>query len=567
LSEEKKHLNGLRWRLTAMRRLWAPGAQPSQTFLEPDRILREPEGKVDVPGAGAEVGPVFDVRGWALFPDSPTAQVEIRLGGRSLGRARLGHPRPDVRLHWEAEYAGSSGFRLTVDLAEEGVPKGAAELEVIATSIEGEELRIDPIPIEVDPRPEKKRARIEAPPLRTAFQDSPTRPHVLVVTHQLNLGGAQLYLLDLLKEMVRGGLASFTVLSPLDGEVRKEIEALGIPVHISSLVPYDDPSSHIGRLEEMIAWMEGREFDAVLVNTATMLASPGAEAAELLGLPVLWAIHESFPLTTLWADASPEIEERIAVAMRNSSALIFEAEATQRLYEPLAGSDRCVTLPYGLDLEPIDAARRDFDPAERRRAAGIPADAEVVTCIGTVEPRKAQLMLAHAFDVIASRHPAAHLVFVGGRDDLDSEYLTEAIEHSKARERMRLIPVTPDVEEWYGMADLLVSASDVESLPRTVLQAMAWETPVLATDVFGLPELITDGETGWLCQPRDLEALSEGLDRALSSSPEERARIARRSRALVEDRHSLPKYARAVSNILQDAIKNKRRSIKEAKTG
>jgi glycosyltransferase involved in cell wall biosynthesis len=100
------------------------------------------------------------------------------------------------------------------------------------------------------------------------------------------------------------------------------------------------------------------------------------------------------------------------------------------------------------------------------------------------------------------------------------------------------------------MADLLVCASDVESLPRTVLEAMAWETPVLATDVFGLPELITDGETGWLCQPRDLEALAEGLDRALSSSPEERAAVARAARALVAERHSLPRYGRQIAELL-----------------
>ena len=69
------------------------------------------------------------------------------------------------------------------------------------------------------------------------------------------------------------------------------------------------------------------------------------------------------------------------------------------------------------------------------------------------------------------------------------------------------------------MSDLLVCASDVESLPRTVLEAMAWELPVLATAVYGLPELIDDGETGWLCAPRDVDALADGLRRALATEP------------------------------------------------
>ena len=109
------------------------------------------------------------------------------------------------------------------------------------------------------------------------------------------------------------------------------------------------------------------------------------------------------------------------------------------------------------------------------------------------------------------------------------------------------------MQPWYGLADILVCASDVESLPRTVLEAMAWETPVLATEVFGLPELIEDGETGWLCAPRDIEALADSLDRALSSSPAERARIGAAARVLVQERHSLPEYGRQVGDLLTQA--------------
>lgn len=537
-----------------MRRLWSRGTEPGQPFVEIDRVLREPDGNLDLPGDGTRVGRILDVQGWALFPESPTARVEVSLSGRPLGRARLGHPRPDVAARWHVEHADSSGFQLTESLVDLGVPKGEAVIEVVATSLDGDLLRLDPVVVEIDPKPKKKRAKLPPPPLQTAHQSSSTRPHVLAVTHQLNLGGAQLYLLDLLKEMVQGNLASFTLVSTMDGELREDVEALGIPVHITSPSDFDNLGSHIGRIEEMVCWMEGREFDAVLVNTATLLATPGAEAAEAVGLPVLWAIHESFPPSQLWAGVAPEVEEKIAAAMAGSAALIFEADATRHLYEPVAGAERCHTIPYGLDFAPIDASRRDFDGAEARRKAGIPADAELVVCIGTIEPRKAQLMLAEAFELIARRHPSAHLAFVGGRDDFHTETLQEYIDRFEAGDRIKLIPITPKVDRWYGMADLYVSASDIESLPRTVLEAMAWETPVLATNVFGLPELITDGETGWLCEPRDLRALADGLERALSSSPEERREIGRRSRALVQERHSLPNYAQEISRLLRDAL-------------
>ena len=104
------------------------------------------------------------------------------------------------------------------------------------------------------------------------------------------------------------------------------------------------------------------------------------------------------------------------------------------------------------------------------------------------------------------------------------------------------------------MADVLVCASDIESTPRTVLEAMAWETPVLGTRVFGLPELIDDGETGWLCQPRDLPALAAGLDRVLSLPAEERQRVGAAGRPLVAERHSLKRYGEEIAALLQKAV-------------
>ena len=223
-------------------------------------------------------------------------------------------------------------------------------------------------------------------------------------------------------------------------------------------------------------------------------------------------------------------------------------------------------LPYGLDLEPIDASRAGFDRAAARRDAGIAEDAEVVLCVGTVEPRKAQLPLAQAFSLIAARHPRAHLIFVGGGDNADSHALADYIESSGLADRIELVPITAEVQSWYGIADLLVCASDVESLPRTVLEAMARETPVLATAVFGLAELIDDGETGWLCEAGDIRALAEGLDRALSSTPEERRRIGRSARALVERRHALDAYGREVARLLAEVATGKTPGVEDRAT-
>jgi D-inositol-3-phosphate glycosyltransferase len=555
LNEGPKRLSGLRWRLRATRALWRRGVTPEALAGAVPAGARpsEPVAQLDRPQAGDRAtGGAISVRGWLFFPDAATARVEVLLGGRSLGLARIGAPRLDVAEVWDDRQA-AAGFELDADLGSWDGGEGEHDLTVVATSVTGERHELEPVRVKVGTAP-RKSEELLPPAAATGAPVPERRPHVLVFTHQLTLGGAQLYLLDLLRELVRIEAASFTMVTAIDGPLRADVKALGIPVHISNLAPYDDLGPHIGRVEELTAWSQARGIDAALLNTATAWTVPGAEAAAELGVPFVWAIHESFPLSVLLADFSPEIRERAERALAAASTLVFEAEATKRLYEPLAGAERCAMYPYGLNLEPIDAHRSEFDGEAARREAGIPPEAELVVCIGTVEPRKAQVMLAQAFDMIAARHPSAWVAFVGGRGDENTKALRRYIESSPQGERMRVIPVTPEVEAWYGMADLLVCASDIESTPRTVLEAMAWETPVLGTRVFGLPELITDGETGWLCEPRDLPALAAALDRVLSLPAEERRHVGAAGRPLVAERHSLERYGREIAGLLEKAV-------------
>lgn len=554
-----ERLNGLRWRLRAMRRLWSPGVAPQMPFLEPDPIGSRAWGEIDRPRPGERIDEeLLEVRGWALFPDATTSRVEAWLDGTSIGRARLGMERPDLEEQSGAAATRLAGFELIVDRDDLPPVGSEATLRVAATSTAGETIELGTVPIGLAKVAGEDAAAKRLPPLpeRTPRASGGSGRNLLVYTHQLNLGGAQLYLIDLLRGLMEHGAARPTVVSALDGQLRPELEEMGVPVHISGPPHLDDLSSYVGGVEELTSWAADRGFEAVLVNTATGLILPGAEAAAQLGIPAVWAIHESFPLATLWPGVDPEVRRRAEAALRGAALVLFEADATRRMFADKLGEGRGVVVPYGLEFGPIDARRAELDRLATRREAGIGAGEDVVLCVGTVEPRKAQAQLAQAFDLVADRHPRARLVFVGVADTPASELLAGVVERSRCAERIELIPITPDVERWYAIADLLVSAADVESLPRTVLEAMAWETPVLATGVFGLPELIDDGETGWLCEPRDTLALANGLDRALSTGPEERRRVAQAARELVVDRHSLASYARQVSKLLDEAIEN-----------
>jgi D-inositol-3-phosphate glycosyltransferase len=516
-------------------------------------------GAIDSPSAGAEIREgTLSVRGWACFAAGRVRRADVYLGDEALGQARVGVPRPEHEANPRYPQAALGGFELTVsaDAARAIAGAGQTEIRVVVSDTEGR--TYEPAPVEVRLAPADAAPAVEPQGFDVSIARPRSGPRALVVTHQLTLGGAQLFLMDLLGGMVAQDAIDPVVVSSLDGPLRARLEAEGIPVHLTDLQPAGKLGSHLGRIDEFLAWAEPLGFDLVLVNTATSATFAGGEIATRLGIPSVWTIHESFEPALLWADLEPEVRAHAEMVIANASLAIFEAEATRNIYERLIDPDRCLVLPYGLDLHPIDEARADFDRQGARRAARIPVDAQLIVCVGSIEPRKAQVPLAEAFDLVAERHPRAHLAFVGGKArDPNTVALESWIARSSLAERVKLIPITPDVGEWYGMADLLVCASDVESLPRTVLEAMAWETPVLATSVFGLPELIDDGETGWLCEPRDTFALATALSRALDAPEATHARIARDARALVAKRHSLPRYAERVAGLLRAATDEK----------
>jgi D-inositol-3-phosphate glycosyltransferase len=548
-------MRGLAWRLRAGRLLL--GRQPAPRLAEllapapPEPSRPRPDGRLDAPGDGIVVERgAFTVAGWALFPSGPTARVEVWLGDRSLGLADLGVARPDLQAGSELADAAVAGFSLTADLGRWPGPDGATPVRAVAKSVAGESLELGPVAIDLVPA-----APLE--PLPPTLADRASGPpakgrRLLVCTHQLCLGGASRYLLELLEELLGREAIDPVVVSPIGGPLRPRLEALGIPVHVSGGAPLDDLAAHEGRVEEMLAWAAPQGFDLALVNTASPLTLCGAEVADRLGIPALWAIHESFEPAVLWAHCSAAVRERAEATLGRAAAAIFEAEATARIFEPLLPG-RCLTVPYGFDLAPIDALRDGFDRAAARERLGIPADAELVLCVGTIEPRKAQASLAQAFDLVADRHPRARLALAGAGDTPDTRALAAWVARSRSAERIELVPTTPEIQQWYGAADLVVCASRIESLPRAVIEGMAWELPVLATAIFGLPELISDGENGWLCEPGDTALLAAALDRALDSSPAERQRLGRAGRKLIERRHAIDAYGAEVAALLEQA--------------
>jgi glycosyltransferase involved in cell wall biosynthesis len=309
--------------------------------------------------------------------------------------------------------------------------------------------------------------------------------------------------------------------------LRSELEELGAEVWITGQHVIQEAVTYQSHVAELALLMRASGAASVLVNTLGMFV--GVDAALQAELPVAWVIHESFALPDFaylnWGPdgISPVVRKAWLRCIAEASALLFVADATRELFLPYAKPRRCLTVRYGIDLRQTGFGAA----ADPKAALGIPSDRTVLLTVGVSEPRKGHGPLIASFELVRRRYPHAHLVIVGMHD---SPYSNALQDWARDDDHVTLVPLVRDPLPWFRAADLFVNSSDIESLPRTILEAMALDLPVVASDVFGARELIVDGDSGWLFAPNDLNALTVAMLRALGTPAEQRARMAQRAK-------------------------------------
>jgi D-inositol-3-phosphate glycosyltransferase len=518
-----------------------------------------PGACVDEPTPGARVDrlPVL-VRGWAMFPSESVTRVEITADGQPVGRARIGLDRLDVAWlcgctdapisGWECELGASAGIPASGPLTLGGTAYGSAGGTVALPSVT------------VDVATQTRLVRTTAQNLPRARRSPRTGDelNVLVFTHSLTYGGAQLYLVELLQRLDKNGIR-LTVVSPADGPLRERLERIGAAIH---LAPAPSPWHHRvydARIAELTSWAAPQAFDLVIANT--LVVFHGLEVAARLGLPSIFAVHESLEPAAYWAThlapRDRKVLDRLGSALASASRMVFEAAATRELFLPYADPERLVTMPYGIDLQAIDRFRSTITRDHARSALRLGREKKVVLCLGTIEPRKSQASLARAFASMARQRPEALLALVGhGNESWTRNYRAGMAQHllrAGMLDRVLIAPLTSNPFAWHVAADVLVCASDNESLPRVILEAMAFGTLVVSTDVFGIPEVIEDGVTGFLCRSRDEHEIAETLGDVLIARPEHRE-IRAAAAARVRQRHDADAYAADFQDLLHEIV-------------
>ena len=217
---------------------------------------------------------------------------------------------------------------------------------------------------------------------------------------------------------------------------------------------------------------------------------------------------------------------------------------------------RTLFLGNGVDLNRFDPARiTDRDRSEVRKELGANDESVVVGIVGRLVAEKGYLELFEAARHLGDQYIVA---CIGPSDPDKTDRLPDHVIDDAAQAGVRFLGMRRDVDRLYKAMDMFVLPSHREGFPRAAMEAAAMGLPVIATDIRGCREVVIDGENGLLVPLRDVDALTEAIQR-LGSDSELRARMAeaavQRARSHFDERRVVDTVMAVYSQLLHQAGK------------
>lgn len=248
------------------------------------------------------------------------------------------------------------------------------------------------------------------------------------------------------------------------------------------------------------------------------------------------------------------------IGMEQASHLIATSERTRQDWIARGCLPEAIDVVHnGIDLGRFD---RRADPAVARAALGLPAASLVLTYAGRLHPAKGVETLIAAFSLVA-RQRASHLVLAGRPAVMNDEHGRPRDYLAELRRIADDLGIASSITWIAHQQDMpaLFRASDLTVLPslwsepfgRTVIESMACETPVVASRVGGIPEILTGEFARWLVEPGDAESLAARIEHLAgwrASDPD----LGRRAREHVASQFSLARTLDGVERALVSTL-------------
>jgi glycosyltransferase involved in cell wall biosynthesis len=284
----------------------------------------------------------------------------------------------------------------------------------------------------------------------------------------------------------------------------------------------------------------------------------GALATKMLGIPCvnnIAGLGTAF-IRNSWLSIVSRGLYRIS--QRHSRKVFFQNKDDMRLFldSAVIHRDRAELLPgSGVDLQkfapPSDVKNQSFGNRARKSDGG---DRVRFLLIARLIWDKGIHEYVEAARLIKARYSGTEFILLGSPDHGNPSAVPE--ERIRGWEKEGVLTCVgrqDDVRPFISDADCVVLPSYREGTPRTLLEAAAMAKPLIAADSIGTREPVEDGETGFLCRPRDAHDLAEKMERIINMGHERREQMGWRGREKMireyDENIVIEKYLQAIREI------------------
>lgn len=360
-----------------------------------------------------------------------------------------------------------------------------------------------------------------------------------LVTSLRIVGGAESYVRRLAPRLLRAGWEVRVITLVDGGRILDDLRSEGVPTVELGLNHQAGFGPAFGRLLRL--W---RANLPDLVHTHLYHAGlVGRVAARWLGIPVVVHQHgveyARSRLRTLLDGKTRSWVNRYAASCRAVADILAARERIPR--------SQIAVIYNGLEVSAFDRS----PPTQRPIAWPVPANSLTVGCVGRLAPEKGQSTLIQAASSLVARGRDFHLVLLGDGNLLAR--LQEQCKRLGLEKKVHFAGQQEDVAVWLSYFDLFTLPSKWEGISMALLEAMASGLPVVATNVGGTPEVVRDGQTGFLTLPGDPQALAFAIERLLSD-PDLRRRMGAAGRWRVKQHFTIERTLQQLEKLYHELL-------------
>ncbi len=328
----------------------------------------------------------------------------------------------------------------------------------------------------------------------------------------------------------------------------------GIPFHpVHHFVQPINPYRDLRALFELITIIRRGKYDIVHTHNSKG-GILGRLAARVCGTPVIihtvhgFAFHSSetrlrrklFVLLERWA---ANVSDRLIVI----SQPLREWGLRMRIGHP----SQYTKIYSGIELDKFKCSRPS---AELRRSLGVCQDDLVIGLVAKLWSGKGHAATIDAVKQLVDVHQNIKLVIVGEgylREDLEQQTRESGLERHVIFTGFR-----SDIPDLNAMFDIAVLPSDFEGMGRVLLEAMVMGTPVVASNVGGIPDIVDDGKTGILVPPGNVNSLADAIA-TLLRDPSLRERMGRAGYDKITQQFSSETMVEQIRQVYEETAKQK----------